>query len=102
MTAKKEAPIGTLFAFWSYGDYPYFCCGEVTRMHESGMVETKEYGPGSTVRPVLLVPLNTGRRLKDKLKMLEQDHRKALSELKRQFEQALIDTVPELAETRKR
>ena len=71
MTSKKEAPVGTLYAFWPYDQYPYFCCGEVTRMHESGMVETKEYGPGSTVWPVLLVPLNAGRRLKDKLQFLQ-------------------------------
>lgn len=105
MTPKITKPkdsIGALYAFWPGSDYPYFLCGEITRMHESGMIETKEYGPGSTVRPVLIVPINRGRRIKDVLRALEQDYRKSQSKLKADFMQSLADQLPELAETRRR
>jgi len=102
MTAKKEAPVGTLYAFWPYDQYPYFLCGEVTKMHESGAVETVGFGPGHRFMPVLIRPLNAGLRLREKLDVLREDYRAAHLAVEKDFKERLAAHVPELAETRRK
>lgn len=105
MTPKITKPkdsIGALYAFWPYDQYPYFCYGEVTRMHESGAVVTKEYGEGNWWRPVLVVPLKAGLQLKEKLQSLERAYKEDVTRLKKTADERLLNHVPELATTRKR
>ena len=68
-----------LFAFWSYGSYPYVLGGTVTRMREDGYVETKEYGPGAWFKPVKLLPLDAGKELNAKLRALDANYTKSLA-----------------------
>ena len=96
----KTKPNKTLYAFWSYNLYPYFLSGEVTDMRDNGAVETKEYGPGNWFGPVLLLPLNAGLELREKLKTLENDYREAERKLRKDFDGQLTIQAPELAKTR--
>lgn len=68
-------------AFWQYDRYPYLLCGTITAMREDGLVKTKEFGQGSLFRPVLILPIDTGLKLKSELERLEQEHIKETKEL---------------------
>jgi hypothetical protein len=64
----------TLYAFWSYPEYPFFCGGTITKIDLAGKVETKEFGPGNFFKPVLIVPVSTGKALRERLEVLRRDH----------------------------
>jgi len=56
-----------LYAFWSYDKFPYVLGGTVTKMHDDGTVETKEYGQGSCFTPIKIVPFKAGIIIKQDL-----------------------------------
>ena len=63
-----------LFAFWSYhnGYFDTFLGGEVTNVYENGNVEIKEYGSGSSFKPVKILPLEIGREKYENIKSAER------------------------------
>jgi len=99
-TGAKDT-IGPLFAFWPYDQYPYFCCGEVTRIRDDGLAAIKEFG-NALFKPVLILPLSAGRQLKEKLQFLELTYREETVCLRKTADERLLNHVPELAATRKR
>jgi len=96
-----NVPVGTLFAFWPYDQYPYFCCGEVTRIRDDGLAAIKEFG-NALFKPVLILPLSAGKQLKAKLQFLEHTYREETANLRKTADERLLNHVPELAATRKR
>jgi len=67
-----------LFAFWRYDLYPFILCGEVTRVTDTGAVETVEYGKGFLFQPILIVPYDVGTKMRERLRDLAADEREAL------------------------
>lgn len=101
MPKKSDEPVQTLYAFWDYDTYPYFLCGTVTKMRDDGLVSVKEFG-GAMFKPVLILPVNAGKRLKEKLDFLDVQYRNEMTSIRRTAEERLLNHIPELAETRKR
>lgn len=62
-----------LFAFWTYnnGYFDAFLGGEVTNVYENGNVEIKEYGAGSSFKPVKILPLEVGKERYENIKTAE-------------------------------
>jgi hypothetical protein len=81
------------YAFWKYDLFPFVLGGEVTKMHEDGLVETVGFGPGARFRPFLLLPLNAGQRLREKLDSLESEERKARKEHDDAWAKAVRDVM---------
>lgn len=70
----------TLFAFWDHGSYPYKLGGPITKIHDNGMVETVNFGIGNTFRPVLILPLEAGKKINERLKGLDREHAQELKQ----------------------
>jgi hypothetical protein len=90
----KTAP---LFAFWKYDTFPYCLGSEVVEMRPNGAVLTKDF-PGMSFMPIKIVPLATGRKLKEALKTLEGERRAAINEVKDEYFAKLKELVPEVAQ----
>lgn len=81
---KKSREVGSrrftkatdLFAFWSYGLFPYVLGGKVVEMDEDGCVRTEEYG-GMTFKPIKLMPRAAGEKLMEKIKALRAEQYEA-------------------------
>lgn len=101
MTDPKPTSVEKLYAFWSYDTYPYFLCGTITKMNDDGLVSIKEFG-GARFKPVLILPVNAGKRLKEKLAFLEKTYRDDMKILQKTAEERLLNHIPELADTRKK
>ncbi len=84
-TAHTSIPLEGLYAFWPYDQVPYYCCGAITRMDLAGRVETRNFGKGHWFKPCLIVPTETGEKMKEVLDALEQRH---TGELKRYLDDA--------------
>jgi hypothetical protein len=91
---KKLTESAAQFAFWNYDQYPFFLGGTVTHMREDGLIQTKEYGPGHWFRPVLIVPEETGKIMKNTLRHLEEDYCKAQKALAKEFAEKLAKQCP--------
>lgn len=67
----------TMYAFWRYDQFPFVLGGTVTNMLPNGNVETKEYGTGTTgFTPILIVPLEQGKKIAEGLTNLRQEYRR--------------------------
>lgn len=78
---KKDPPTPaapSLYAFWHYDQYPYVCGGPITKMSNTGIVETRNYGPGFTFKPFLVLPLAAGEAKMAELQNLSTGYRRAL------------------------
>lgn len=76
------------FAFWKYDGFPYLLGGTVTKMDDTGRVETKEYGKGFWFMPVKILPVNAGKRMLAKLEELRKKHSVAEKEFRATWKQA--------------
>lgn len=85
-----------LFAFWRYDSFPYVLGGHVTKMSESGLVETKEYGRQQWFRPIILLPKNTGEKIQSELRKLRDEKYKADAECCRKFLEKATKILPEI------
>lgn len=89
------------YAFWRYDKYPFFLGGTITKMHDTGTVETKEFGRGRYFRPVLIVPKKTGLEIQKTLERLERERDKAVKTLNSSFVRKLREAIPLLEESLK-
>lgn len=89
MMKKKPVVSQQLFAFWAYAHFPYYLGGHVTKVCPGGLVETAEYGPGSTFRPVLTLPAAEGRVLAEDLAVIRGEKLKAQNEFDREWDKKL-------------
>lgn len=99
--SKSGSGVETLYAFWNYDTYPYFLCGTVAKMDDDGLVSIKEYG-FARFKPVLILPVNAGKRLQKKLDFLRDTYQSELRIMRRTAEERLLNHIPELADTRKK
>ena len=63
-----------LFALWKYDLFPYLLGGTVTKLHDNGIIETEEYGMGNCFKPVIILPVNEGRRILNQLDKIRDDY----------------------------
>lgn len=82
-----------LYAFWEYDLYPYLLGGTVTQITSTGAVKTKEFG-NSLFRPIIILPLESGIQLANKLKELDSEYRKARCDIELDFTQKLFSALP--------
>lgn len=72
------------YAFWKYDSVPYLLGGEVIEFRPDGQVSVKGY-TGTLFKPVKVVPLSKGIKLKNELERAEavyrEKHRSILAEL---------------------
>lgn len=85
-----------LMVFWlnSGGIHPVLC-GTIDGWTEEGRAKVKEYGPGFSVKPLLILPKSAGVKKKDLLIKLEAEHRDAVNEMQNKFAKKLYDIIPE-------
>ncbi len=85
-----------LFALWAHDLYPYVCGGPITKMNKSGSVETENYGKGFYFNPLLILPLEEGKELLSKLKVLEKEYDSAKKSLHKSFLKRIEDECPQI------
>lgn len=85
-----------LFAFWEYDLYPYLLGAEIVEMLDSGRVKAKGYD-GMIFTPVLIVPVATGRKIREKLQRLKDRYRKKSKELEELFVKKAQDAIKDHA-----
>jgi hypothetical protein len=90
MKTKVNIVKDELYAFWAYSSFPYLLGGQIIRMNENGSIEPKGY-TGFYFRPVCIVPLETGLKLHEQLKILEKEHKKAIDETNKKFKDRLMN-----------
>ena len=72
-----------LFAFWKYDTFPYILGGEISDLNEQGFVYIDSYQ--GWFKPILILPLDEGKRIKSRLISIEKSYnleRKRLKESK--------------------
>jgi hypothetical protein len=72
-----------LFAFWKYDQFPFVLGGEATIMNDDGTVYVPAYQ--GTVRPVKMLPVDAGKKVKDDLDKLTSEYSLAMSDLTKEF-----------------
>lgn len=82
-----------IYAFWRHDSFPYTLGGEITKIYADGSVETAEFGRGFRFKPFLLLPLNAGKRLAEKLKLLRAQELTARKKHDRTWAKAAKDTL---------
>jgi hypothetical protein len=85
---------GEQYAFWAYSSFPFVLGGLITNQH-GGNVSVKGYGADAWIRPALIMPACQGAPIKEKLEILENQHRAALHSLNKLFK-SLVDAVIKL------
>ena len=73
-----------IYAFWKYDLFPYISGGEVTEIGEN-LVETKEYGKGRWFTYVKIFPFKEGKKIQQKLDLLEEKYYQEKKELLKKF-----------------
>lgn len=68
-----------LYAFWKYDTFPYVLGGEIKDMDETGLVYIESYQ--ARFRPILILPLEEGQRIHDKIKRVEALYKYEMKEL---------------------
>lgn len=84
-----------LFAFWPYDYFPYVLGGTVTKIHDNGRVEIKEYGSGYSFEPIKILPYKAGLALYQKVKLLKEEYEKTSRDLREKKEKELVCMMPE-------
>lgn len=82
-----------LYAFWRYDQYPYVLHGEVAEMKDDGGVTLKSYA-GMYVKPLLLLPLGSGRQVGEQIDKLRADYKEAKLKLKETWRQNAAVVLP--------
>lgn len=82
-----------LYAFWRYDLYPYVLGGEITKIKDDGRVETVGYGPGTTFKPFLILPLLPGRKLMMSIKELTREHDDAFQSFNKEWKLKLAKLI---------
>lgn len=88
-------------AFWTYSYFPFLLSGEINKVKEDGMCQTKEYGPGHYFKPYLIMSNKKGLKLKkeldklyyqrdNELKKVTEEYQKKLSILLKDYTNAKI------------
>ena len=78
-----------LFAFWKYATFPFVIGGEITRMLDNGMVETKQFGKGMFFEPFKILPLKEGEKKLAAFKRLKHEYDLSHTQFREEwFEQA--------------
>lgn len=72
-----------LFAFWEYSLFPYFIGAPITKMNKEGLVYAPNYL--GWVKPLSILPLKSGRAIKEKLNALEKEYKSAEEELRNEY-----------------
>ena len=80
---RKQTKAPRLFAFWKYDLFPYYLGGAVKRMDEKGRVYIKSYQ--GWFKPLILLPLDEGKRLNEELEKLRAKHRLLTEELNKRL-----------------
>jgi hypothetical protein len=95
---KFTQVVDSLYAFWEYDQPPYYCGGIITRMNQDGLVETEGFGKGSWFRPVSIVPIQTGQKIKEALELMQARHtqlqKDALTEARRVADALIKGELP--------
>ena len=80
-----------LYAFWKYSEYPYVLGGPIERFTADGLVYISSYQ--GSFRPVLILPLQDGLKIQERLSDLREAyktaqvvlHRNGLAKLREEF-----------------
>ena len=80
-----------MIAFWRNDRFPYCLWGTVTKFDEfnNDFVETKEYGVGRFVKPILIVSEDFAKPLIDQLSQLKGDRTREEDELYTRYREKL-------------
>lgn len=77
-----------LYAFWRYDQFPYVLGGTVTKIHDNGTVEIKEW-QGFCFTPIKIVPLKAGMIIKQDLDKKQELRRISLEAVQLQADEEL-------------
>lgn len=78
-----------LFAFWKYDLFPYFVGSEIDRINPDGTVHSITFC--GSCKPVIILPIEQGEKLKEQLEVLKGEFRSDEQELKIKYKQKLKD-----------
>lgn len=77
-----------LFGFWRYDSYPYILGASIERFTPGGYIVPADFG-GRCYKPILILPFNEGKILRERLKNLEVGYERAEKEMRAGWIEAL-------------
>jgi len=92
---ENKVPLPKLYAFWKLGCFPYVLGGEIVRWRDDGCVETKEYGPGLWWKPIKILPVEAGKKLRAELEALKEREDEELKAIYNRMDAELAKLFPE-------
>lgn len=95
-TPKKPKPIA--YGFWEYDVFPYCVGGELTGPVEGCPGWWHWSTTGHNVRPFIVMSVNDGRKLHERLENLSRSYEVELTELKLEHMRGLLVVMPEVPE----
>lgn len=95
MTRYRDGfePVSNLFAFWSYGSFPFVLGGPVVAMNADGRVLLATYG-GRIVRPCHLTTKKAGAAMLAELEKLCAEHDKAEKTFRNEWRAKVAELLP--------
>jgi hypothetical protein len=83
-----------LYAFWKYDTFPYVLGGELRDMNDRGLVYIESYQ--GWFRPILILPLEEGKKIHDKIKKISSSYQSELKNIKKIKTKEIIEVCPQL------